>query len=67
MEAFETLFNKRDDRNALNFWSPKYNQVIVAEGVPNWVVVDIVRMVNGVLAAPHRCRIRVDASPICDP
>jgi hypothetical protein len=25
-EAFETLFNKRDYRNALNFWSPKYIQ-----------------------------------------
>jgi predicted SnoaL-like aldol condensation-catalyzing enzyme len=93
LEAFETLFNKRDYAKALNFWSPKYiqhsahippgreglfelvknipatlrydNQVIVAEGdfvllhgrfsglgkgVPNWVVVDIVRMANGVLA-----------------
>jgi predicted SnoaL-like aldol condensation-catalyzing enzyme len=92
LEAFETLFNKRDYQGALNFWSPKYiqhsahippgreglfelvknvpttlryeNQVIVAEGdfvllhgrysglgegVPNWVVVDIVRMANGVL------------------
>lgn len=93
LEAFETLFNKRDYRNALNFWSPEYiqhsahippgrdgliglvknipptlryeNQLIVAdgdfvllhgrfsglgEGVPNWVVVDIVRMDNGILA-----------------
>ena len=93
LEAFETLFNKRDYAKALNLWSPKYiqhsahippgreglfelvknipatlrydNQVIVAEGdfvllhgrfsglgagVPNWVVVDIVRMENGVLA-----------------
>jgi predicted SnoaL-like aldol condensation-catalyzing enzyme len=93
LEAFETLFNKRDYRNALNFWSPKYiqhsahiphgrdglielvksvptsmhyeNQLTVAdgdfvllhgrfsglgEGVPNWIVVDIVRMENGVLA-----------------
>ena len=93
LEAFETLFNKRDYRNALNFWSPKYiqhsahippgrdglieliknvpmsmryeNQLTVAEGdfvllhgrfsglgegAPNWVVVDIVRMENGVLA-----------------
>jgi predicted SnoaL-like aldol condensation-catalyzing enzyme len=93
LEAFETLFNKRDYGKALNLWSPKYiqhsahippgrdglfelvknipttlrydNQVIVAEGdfvllhgrfsglgegVPNWVVVDIVRMENGVLA-----------------
>jgi predicted SnoaL-like aldol condensation-catalyzing enzyme len=93
LEAFETLFNKRDYRNALKFWSPKYiqhsahippgrdglmelvknvpttmrydNQLTVAdgdfvllhgrfsglgEGVANWVVVDIVRMENGVLA-----------------
>ena len=93
LEAFETLFNKRDYGKALNLWSQKYiqhsahippgrdglfelvknipttlrydNQVIVAEGdfvllhgrfsglgegVPNWVVVDIVRMENGVLA-----------------
>ena len=26
LEAFETLFNKRDYRNALTFWSPKYFQ-----------------------------------------
>jgi predicted SnoaL-like aldol condensation-catalyzing enzyme len=93
LEAFETLFNKRDYRKALNFWSPKYiqhsahippgrdgliemiksvpttlryeNQLTVAdgefvllhgrfsglgEGVLNWIVVDIVRMENGVLA-----------------
>ena len=93
LDAFETLFNKRDYKNALNFWSPKYiqhsahippgrdglfelvknvpttmryeNQLTVAdgdfvllhgrysglgEGVRNWVVVDIVRMENGVLA-----------------
>ena len=93
LDAFETLFNKRDYKNAQKFWSPKYiqhsahippgrdglfelvknvpaamryeNQLIVAEGdfvllhgrfsglgegVPNWVVVDIVRMENGVLA-----------------
>jgi predicted SnoaL-like aldol condensation-catalyzing enzyme len=92
LEAFETLFNKRDYRSALNFWSPQYiqhsahippgrdglfelvknvpptmryeNQLTVAEGdfvllhgrysglgegVQNWVVVDIVRMDNGVL------------------
>jgi hypothetical protein len=24
LEAFETLFNKRDYKNALNCWSPKY-------------------------------------------
>jgi predicted SnoaL-like aldol condensation-catalyzing enzyme len=93
LEAFETLFNRRDYLSALNFWSPQYiqhsahippgrdglieliknvpmtmryeNQLIVAEGdlvllhgrfsglgegVPNWVVVDIVRMESGVLA-----------------
>ena len=93
LEAFETLFNKRDYGKALKFWSPTYiqhsahippgrdglfelvknvpttlryeNQLTVAdrdfvllhgrfsglgEGVPNWVVVDIVRMENGVLA-----------------
>ena len=26
LEAFETLFNKRDYRNALEFWSPRYIQ-----------------------------------------
>src|ERR1700678_1820502 len=26
LEAFETLFNKRDYRNALNFWSASYIQ-----------------------------------------
>jgi predicted SnoaL-like aldol condensation-catalyzing enzyme len=93
LEAFETLFNKRDYGNALKFWSPKYiqhsahippgrdglieliknapkimryeNQLTIAdgdfvllhgrfsglgEGMPSWVVVDIVRMENGVLA-----------------
>jgi predicted SnoaL-like aldol condensation-catalyzing enzyme len=93
LEAFETLFNKRDYAKALNFWSPNYiqhsahipagreglfglvknapailryeNQLTVANGdfvmlhgrfsglgpgVPSWVVVDIVRMENGVLA-----------------
>jgi predicted SnoaL-like aldol condensation-catalyzing enzyme len=93
LEAFETLFNKREYSKALAFWSPQYiqhsahippgrdglielvknvpatlryeNQLIVANGdfvllhgrysglgagVPNWVVVDIVRMENGVLA-----------------
>ena len=92
LEAFETLFNKRDYARALNFWSQKYiqhsahippgreglfdlvknvpatlryeNQLIVAngdfvmlhgrfsglgEGKPNWIVVDIVRMENGLL------------------
>jgi predicted SnoaL-like aldol condensation-catalyzing enzyme len=92
LEAFETLFNKRDYGKASSLWSPDYiqhsahippgrdglfalvqnvpptmryeNQLIVAEGdfvmlhgrfsglgpgVPNWVVVDIVRMKDGVL------------------
>jgi predicted SnoaL-like aldol condensation-catalyzing enzyme len=92
LEAFETLFNKRDYAMALNFWSPNYiqhsahippgreglfglvknipatlryeNQLIVANGdfvmlhgrfkglgpgIPNWIVVDIVRVENGVL------------------
>jgi predicted SnoaL-like aldol condensation-catalyzing enzyme len=93
LEAFETLFNRRDYAKALDFWSPEYiqhsahippgrdglieliknaptamryeNQLTVAngdfvllhgrfsglgEGVPSWIVVDIVRMENGVLA-----------------
>jgi predicted SnoaL-like aldol condensation-catalyzing enzyme len=92
LEAFETLFNKRDYIKASSYWSPDYiqhsahippgrdglfalvqnvptamryeNQLIVAEGefvmlhgrfsglgpgAPNWVVVDIVRMKDGVL------------------
>jgi len=92
LEAFETLFNRRDYAKALNFWSPNYiqhsahippgreglfeltgnvpatlhyeNHVAVAEGdfvllhgrfsglgegVPNWIVLDVVRMENGVL------------------
>ena len=93
LEAFETLFNKRDYGKAANFWSSKYiqhsahippgrdglfalikgvpatlcyeNQLTVASGdfvmlhgrfsglgsgVPSWVVVDIVRMEDGLLA-----------------
>jgi predicted SnoaL-like aldol condensation-catalyzing enzyme len=93
LEAFETLFNKRDFKSAQNFWSPKYiqhsahippgrdglfelvrnvpatmryeNQLTIANGdfvmlhgrfsgfgagIPSWVVVDIVRMENGLLA-----------------
>jgi predicted SnoaL-like aldol condensation-catalyzing enzyme len=93
LEAFETLFIKRDFAKALNFWSPNYiqhsahippgreglfelvknvpatlryeNHLIVAngdfvvlhgrfsgfgEGKPNWIVADIVRMGNGLLA-----------------
>jgi predicted SnoaL-like aldol condensation-catalyzing enzyme len=92
LEAFDTLFNKRDYATAERFWSPKYiqhsahitpgreglfalvrsspetlryeNQLIVAEGdmlmlhgrfsglgLPaNWIVVDIVRIENGLLA-----------------
>ena len=93
LEAFETLFNKRDYAMALKSWSANYiqhsahippgreglfdlvknipstlyyeNQLITAkgdfvmlhgrfsglgEGKPNWIVVDIVRMENGLLA-----------------
>jgi predicted SnoaL-like aldol condensation-catalyzing enzyme len=93
LDAFETLFNKRDYASAERFWSPKYiqhsahippgrqglfelvknspatmkyeNQLIVADGdflmlhgrysglgpgLPNWIIVDIVRVENGVLA-----------------
>ena len=93
LDAFETLFNKRDYAVAERYWSPKYiqhsahippgreglfdlvknipgtlryeNQLILANGdfvmlhgrfsglgpgIPNWIVVDIVRIENGVLA-----------------
>jgi predicted SnoaL-like aldol condensation-catalyzing enzyme len=93
LDAFETLFNKRDYALAERYWSPKYiqhsahipagreglfdliknapatlkyeNQLILANGdflmlhgrfsglgpgIPNWIVVDIVRVENGVLA-----------------
>jgi predicted SnoaL-like aldol condensation-catalyzing enzyme len=93
LEAFETLFNKRDYAKARKFWTSNYiqhsahippgreglfelvrnvpatmryeNQLTVAngdfvmlhgrfsglgEGVPSWVVVDIVRMEDGLLA-----------------
>ena len=91
LEAFETLFNKRDFAKALTFWSPSYiqhsahippgreglfdlvrsaptiryqNGFIVAEGdllilhgrftgvgqPADWIVADIVRLENGVLA-----------------
>ena len=93
LDAFETLFNKRDYALAERYWSPKYiqhsahippgreglfdlvknasatlryeNQLILANGdfvmlhgrfsglgpgIPNWIVVDIVRIENGVLA-----------------
>ena len=92
LEAFDTLFNRRDYAAAEKFWSPRYiqhsahipqgreglfdlvknspatlkyeNQLILANrdflmlhgrfsglgpGVPNWIVVDIVRIENGVL------------------
>ncbi|HEV2717721.1 MAG TPA: ester cyclase [Terriglobales bacterium] len=92
LDAFETLFNKRDYAAAERYWSPKYvqhsahippgrdglfnlvkntaatlkyeNQLILANGdfvmlhgrfsglgpgIPNWIVVDIVRVENGVL------------------
>jgi predicted SnoaL-like aldol condensation-catalyzing enzyme len=93
LEAFDSLFNRRDYAAAERLWSPRYiqhsahippgreglfelvknvpptmryeNQLVVAngdyvmlhgrysglgEGVPNWVVVDIVRLEDGVLA-----------------
>jgi predicted SnoaL-like aldol condensation-catalyzing enzyme len=93
LNAFETLFNKRDYAVAERYWSPEYiqhsahipsgreglfglvknvpgtlryeNQLILANGdfvmlhgrysglgpgIPNWIVVDIGRLENGVLA-----------------
>ena len=93
LDAFDTLFNKRDYTAAEKYWSPDYiqhsahippgrdglfelvknspatlkyeNQLILANGdfvmlhgrfsglgpgIPNWIVVDIVRVENGVLA-----------------
>jgi predicted SnoaL-like aldol condensation-catalyzing enzyme len=93
LEAFDTLFNRRDYASAEKYWSPNYiqhsahippgreglfdlvknspgtlkyeNQLILANGdflmlhgrfsglgpgIPNWIVVDIVRVENGVLA-----------------
>ena len=93
LDAFDTLFNKRDYTAAEKFWSPNYiqhsahippgrdglfdlvknspatlkyeNQLILANGdflilhgrfsglgpgIPNWIVVDTVRIENGVLA-----------------
>jgi len=93
LNAFETLFNKRDYAVAERYWSPEYiqhsahippgreglfglvknvpgtlryeNQLILANGdfvmlhgrysglgpgIPNWIVVDIVRIENGALA-----------------
>jgi predicted SnoaL-like aldol condensation-catalyzing enzyme len=92
LEAFETLFNKRDYAAAEHFWSPNYIQhsahippgreglFALVKGIPdslhyengltvangdyvllhgrfsgmglpaNWIVVDIVRLENGVLA-----------------
>lgn len=93
LQAFETLFNRRDFAKAMDFWSSDYiqhsahippgrdglfelirnvprtmryeNQLTVAngdfvmlhgrfsglgEGVPSWIVVDIVRMEGGLLA-----------------
>ena len=92
LDAFDTLFNKRDYQAAERYWSPNYiqhsahippgreglfdlvknspatlkyeNQLILANGdfvmlhgrfsglgpgIPNWIVVDIVRVENGVL------------------
>src|SRR5918996_2053370 len=93
LDAFDTLFNKRDYTAAEKYWSPNYiqhsahippgrkglfdlvknspatlkyeNQLILANGdflmlhgrfsglgpgIPNWIVVDIVQVGNGVLA-----------------
>ena len=93
LDAFDTLFNKRDYQAAERYWSPNYiqhsahippgrqglfelvknspatlryeNQLILANGdfvmlhgrfsglgpgIPNWIVVDIVRVENGALA-----------------
>jgi predicted SnoaL-like aldol condensation-catalyzing enzyme len=93
LDAFDTLFNKRDYTAAEKYWSPNYiqhsahippgrkglfdlvknspptlkyeNQLILANGdflilhgrfsglgpgLPNWIVADIVRVENGVLA-----------------
>jgi predicted SnoaL-like aldol condensation-catalyzing enzyme len=93
LEAFNTLFNKRDYAAAERYWSPNYiqhsahippgrdglfdlvkstpasmryeNQTVIAEddlvmlhgrysglgnSVPNWIVVDVVRMGSGLLA-----------------
>jgi predicted SnoaL-like aldol condensation-catalyzing enzyme len=93
LDAFDTLFNKRDYTAAEKYWSPNYiqhsdhiepgrkglfdliknspatlkyeNQLILANGdflilhgrfsglgpgVPNWIVADVVRIENGVLA-----------------
>jgi predicted SnoaL-like aldol condensation-catalyzing enzyme len=93
LEAFDTLFNRRDYAAAEKFWSPNYiqhsahippgrnglfdlvksspatlkyeNQLTLANGdfvmlhgrysgrgpgLPNWIIVDIVRIENGVLA-----------------
>jgi predicted SnoaL-like aldol condensation-catalyzing enzyme len=93
LDAFDTLFNKRDYAAAEKYWSPDYiqhsahippgrkglfdrvknspatlkyeNQLILANGdflilhgrfsglgpgIPNWIVADVVRIENGVLA-----------------
>jgi predicted SnoaL-like aldol condensation-catalyzing enzyme len=93
LDAFDTLFNRRDYTAAEKYWSPNYiqhsahipqgrkglfdlvknspaslkyeNQLILANGdflilhgrfsglgpgVPNWIVADVVRLENGVLA-----------------
>jgi predicted SnoaL-like aldol condensation-catalyzing enzyme len=93
LEAFDTLFNRRDYAGAEKFWSPNYiqhsahippgrkglfdlvksslaalkyeHQLVLANGdyvmlhgrysgrgpgLPNWIIVDVVRLENGVLA-----------------
>ncbi len=57
LEAFETLFNKRDYAAAEGFWSPDYIQHSALHGrfsghgqPRNWIVADILRIENGKLA-----------------
>jgi predicted SnoaL-like aldol condensation-catalyzing enzyme len=50
LEAFDTLFNKRDYKAAERYWSPNYIQ----HGRPrNWIAADVVRIADGMLAE-HR-------------
>jgi predicted SnoaL-like aldol condensation-catalyzing enzyme len=60
LKAFDTLFNHRDFSKAEQYWSTNYIQHSEhipagrfsgrSPGAPNWVVVDIVRLENGILA-----------------
>src|ERR1700723_556867 len=63
LEAFETLFNKRDYAAAERFWSPNYIQHIIAEGdyviahgrftgmgrPAAWIAADVIRFEDGLL------------------